>query len=172
MNHEKRCLRRRVKTRLSALSTTDLVGISVAITTTLAALPVMGAATVIAFYCAFGKEPAVTDLVDRFDSAVIAFPRWNEDRETYEMAVVEDAKHDFILGKYGISEPSPRCRVLSDEELSETVWLIPGVAFDKGGGRLGRGGGFYDRLLRSGTMKIGIACRCQLVDAVPTEVHE
>lgn len=51
--------------------------------------------------------------------------------------------------------------------------IVPGVAFDCSGNRLGRGRGFYDRLLQEATCpKIGVGYSCQLVDHLPTEAHD
>lgn len=53
--------------------------------------------------------------------------------------------------------------------------LVPGVAFTRGGHRLGRGGGFYDRLLAGrakGAYKLGICFASQLLDYIPTEEHD
>ena len=53
--------------------------------------------------------------------------------------------------------------------------LVPGLAFSRAGHRLGRGGGFYDRLLTGrakGAVKLGICFASQLLDAVPTEPHD
>ena len=53
--------------------------------------------------------------------------------------------------------------------------LVPGLAFDRAGGRLGRGGGFYDRFLATAELNapaFGVAFREQMVDAVPMEPHD
>ena len=53
--------------------------------------------------------------------------------------------------------------------------LVPGLAFSPDGRRLGRGGGFYDRLLSgraNAACKLGICFSCQLLDAIPTEEHD
>jgi 5-formyltetrahydrofolate cyclo-ligase len=53
--------------------------------------------------------------------------------------------------------------------------LVPGLAFSRAGHRLGRGGGFYDRLLAGrarGAVKIGVCFSLQLHDEVPTEKHD
>jgi len=54
------------------------------------------------------------------------------------------------------------------------VAIIPGVAFDKSGSRLGRGKGFYDRLLSqlTQTYKIGVCFSCQFVEYLPSEPHD
>ena len=74
-------------------------------------------------------------------------------------------------GKYGIAEPTGE--PLKTDDLIELM-LIPGVAFDKDNNRLGRGAGYYDRILhRFGkALKIGLAYSYQLVDVLPTEHHD
>ncbi len=67
-------------------------------------------------------------------------------------------------GKYGIPEPK-----ITSYNGSIDIILVPGVAFDKKGHRLGRGGGYYDRFLRvRNSMRIGIGYNFQLVQRVPT----
>ncbi len=73
--------------------------------------------------------------------------------------------------QFGIGEPA------GDEWTDlEAVQLItvPGVAFDPAGNRMGRGRGFYDRLLKSTphAVKIGLAYDFQMLDAIPTEPHD
>lgn len=53
--------------------------------------------------------------------------------------------------------------------------IVPGVAFDHSGGRLGYGGGYYDRFLpklRPDTVKIGVAYELQLIKQIPVEEHD
>lgn len=70
--------------------------------------------------------------------------------------------------QFGIGEPT-------GPEFSDTdsidIIIVPGVAFDLQGNRLGRGRGFYDRLLKTtpNAIKIGVAFDFQVVDQVPTE---
>ncbi len=72
------------------------------------------------------------------------------------------------IGAYGIKEPTEgKFNNLKDIDLA----IIPGVAFDRRGNRLGRGKGYYDRLLPFlvGTYKLGICFPYQLLESVPTE---
>lgn len=74
------------------------------------------------------------------------------------------------IGSFHIEEPTG-----SDTHPVEEIELIvvPGVAFDSKGRRLGRGKGFYDRLLsESKAVKIGIGYEFQLIDEVPAEQHD
>lgn len=75
--------------------------------------------------------------------------------------------HDLAIGPYGIAEPTGE--VFTRYE-SIDLAIVPGVAFDASGHRLGRGKGYYDKLLPHITaFKMGICFPFQLVDEVPAE---
>ena len=73
--------------------------------------------------------------------------------------------------QFGIGEPTGE--EFTDLE-SVDVIVVPGVAFDKAGHRMGRGRGFYDRLLKEtpNAYKIGVAFEFQMVENVPVEPHD
>lgn len=74
------------------------------------------------------------------------------------------------IGSFHIEEPSGT-DVHPVEEIE--IIVVPGVAFDRQGRRLGRGKGFYDRLLAtSKATKIGVGYDFQLVDEIPAEEHD
>ncbi len=79
--------------------------------------------------------------------------------------------------RFGYSQPSadaPVIDVLAEPDAIAAV-LVPGLAFDRFGGRLGRGRGYYDRLLSAfgpRTLRVGIAFDQQVVHRVPTEGHD
>lgn len=77
-------------------------------------------------------------------------------------------------GAYGICEPDPA--VAQRAEIAELdAVIVPGVAFDQAGGRMGYGGGFYDRFLTELQRKpllIGYCFSTQLISQVPTESHD
>ncbi len=76
----------------------------------------------------------------------------------------------LALGSFHIEEPTGD-DVTSIDEIELVV--TPGVAFDRRGGRLGRGRGYYDRLLASTrAVKVGVGYDFQLVDEVPVEPHD
>lgn len=80
----------------------------------------------------------------------------------------------WVVGPYGLREPDPQLwKQVAPQEVD--LALIPGLAFDQQGGRLGRGGGFYDRLLSFSSwkaFKIGVAWPWQLVECIPRELHD
>jgi len=80
----------------------------------------------------------------------------------------------------GLSELSPGCLGIPEPAASAplldaaAVAMVPGLAFSEAGGRLGRGGGYYDRYLAEhpGTLPIGLAFEAQVVGELPTEGHD
>ncbi len=103
------------------------------------------------------------------------FPRFRAGDRTYEMVQVREFESDTVPGFYGIREPRPELPAAPPGLCRDrrTAWIVPGLAFDGAGGRLGRGGGFYDRLL-AGVKgpKIGVAFEWQLLPAVPICRHD
>ena len=73
--------------------------------------------------------------------------------------------------QFGIGEPTGE--EYTDLESVDAI-IVPGVAFDKEGHRMGRGRGFYDRLLKStpNAYKIGVCFDFQMVESVPVEPHD
>jgi len=74
---------------------------------------------------------------------------------------------------YGFRQPNARTEPINDGDID--VVLLPGLAFDEMGGRLGRGGGYYDRLLGripESTARIGVTSRAAVVAEVPMVVHD
>lgn len=96
-------------------------------------------------------------------------------RRTMVAAQVKDLEKDLAhRGHYGIPHPLR----LSSKRISLRsldLILLPGVAFDRRGNRLGRGGGYFDRFLAAlpdGAPRIGLAFKFQLVERLPVETHD
>jgi 5-formyltetrahydrofolate cyclo-ligase len=85
---------------------------------------------------------------------------------------------DLEEGAFGILEPKRELRQLASRRVAPgeiDLALVPGVAFDRQGNRLGHGAGYYDRLLAElspNACLIGLAYECQLVEAIPREPHD
>jgi len=101
----------------------------------------------------------------------VALPRFVGAARGYEACQVINPATDLERGRFGIREPFGRCARFSVDRLD--LILVPGVAFDLQGGRLGRGRGYYDQLLQElpGT-KCGVAFEEQVVDEVPMGEHD
>jgi 5-formyltetrahydrofolate cyclo-ligase len=96
----------------------------------------------------------------------VTLPRFSVVTQNYVAAAVRDPQTDLRRGKLGIREPEASCAEFPLNRLD--LVLVPGVAFDPHGRRLGRGKGFYDRLLADmrGTT-CGVAFDEQVVAEVP-----
>lgn len=91
----------------------------------------------------------------------------------YEMVEISDLSLNLVPGKYGLMEPEQKLPAATAGQISKMLWLVPGVAFDNTGARLGRGKGIYDRLLvGSGGLSIGIFYQCQKADKVTAGEHD
>ncbi|MCL2625221.1 MAG: 5-formyltetrahydrofolate cyclo-ligase [Cystobacterineae bacterium] len=80
---------------------------------------------------------------------------------------------DLAPGPYGILFPKPHCPPVAMANVE--LILVPGLAFAKNGARLGRGGGFYDKLLAAPEMKalrVGLCFEEYLVENLPEEAHD
>jgi 5-formyltetrahydrofolate cyclo-ligase len=106
-------------------------------------------------------------------------PRILHTEEGMELRKVE-ALSNWIPGKWGVPEPDPLQTSLMDGTDPLDVVLVPGIAFNALGGRLGYGGGYYDRLYasKSGkndgrTLWIGFAFSNQVIEEpLPMEPHD
>lgn len=103
--------------------------------------------------------------------------KWNSVKHFYlprvngvDLEILPYDQTRLELGAFHIEEPTGEDTVnVSEIELI----IVPGVAFDRKGNRLGRGKGFYDRLLRnSRAAKIGVGYNFQLVEEIPVEEHD
>ena len=85
---------------------------------------------------------------------------------------------ELAVGMYKILEPKAELRKLPEKQVAATdldLVMVPGVAFDRHGGRMGHGKGYYDKLLqhaRPDTPLIALAFECQLFPEIPTAGHD
>jgi 5-formyltetrahydrofolate cyclo-ligase len=102
---------------------------------------------------------------------LLALPQYDSSNDCYGARQIEDLQQDLAIGRYGIREPRSCCHVVALKQLD--LILVPGVAFDLRGRRLGRGKGYYDRLLAAMRgQTCGVAFDEQIVLQVPVEPHD
>ena len=164
LKRAKRDLRREVLARRDALPVAERRSAASRVAARLADLPDLRTATTLLAYAAFGSELDPAPYAASLHGDVVALPRVGD--------------HDMVAVPYRVGEPldpsalgpmEPRGDAL-DPATVDAV-LVPGVAFDRSGRRLGYGRGFYDRyfrLLRPGVPRIGLGYGLQVVEAVPT----
>ena len=100
------------------------------------------------------------------DGKIAALPRYDSASNDYSACRVQNLQTEIGPGQFGIREPKTGCPEIPLERLG--LILVPGVAFDLRGCRLGRGRGFYDRLLTEvHGIKCGVAFDEQIVDEIP-----
>lgn len=77
----------------------------------------------------------------------------------------------LAAGAYGLMEPAEDCAVFPPEEID--LIFVPGTAFDASGGRIGQGGGYYDRFLaRTKALRAGVCHDFALARRVPAQAHD
>lgn len=126
-----------------------------------------------AVYLASPDEIDLTTLVDALWSAdvTVAVPCWDAARERYVLGAYSSAT-TLVEGAHRILEPAELVEIAPSDI---GVWIVPGLAFTRGGGRLGYGGGWYDRLLAQAApdaLTLGVAYPFQIVEALPVELHD
>ncbi len=123
-------------------------------------------------YASFRSE-VETDLI--IDSIIkkgkrLALPIINNKSKKLLLGEIKNRHKELVLSAYGIREPMPRNEILlSPKEID--LFILPGVAFDISGTRLGYGGGYYDRLLSEVPSKpiFGLAFEVQIAFDLPFE---
>ncbi len=139
---------------------------------TILAMPGIANFDTLAAFVTDGSEPDLRPVMTWAleQGKTLCLPRFL-DHDHYEIVKVENLC--FSAEKWGIPEPGPEAEIVPAEQLRNALWLVPGVAFDKHGGRLGRGKGIYDRILSLGTgLTIGVFYECQKTDRLPVEAHD
>lgn len=129
-------------------------------------------------YVAFRGEldPAGALLAAREAGFGVVLPRIDTVLPPHLSFHVTEGEQDLTAGPHGLSEPRASCQAIAVEALA--VMLVPGLAFDAAGRRLGHGGGYYDdagRRLRAGRpegLMIGLCYDFQVVDACPADERD
>jgi 5-formyltetrahydrofolate cyclo-ligase len=126
---------------------------------------------IVALYAAKGTEVSTTELdaLLRARGNTIVYPRIVEGSRVLVFAVGHPG--EMVASALGIPEPHEDAPVVSLADIA--AFVIPGLAFDRNGGRLGWGRGHYDTSMSGTTAKrIGLAFECQILDDIPREAHD
>ncbi len=100
-----------------------------------------------------------------------ALPFFDAEKKIYSARVLNTLATDIVIGKFGVREPAASCAEISLNQFD--LVLVPGLAFDVRGNRLGRGQGFYDRILAEASgVKCGVGYDFQLLEKIPVEPHD
>lgn len=140
----KRALRERVLAEREGLSPEDVKAASRVVVAHLMAWPAFQTAAVVLTYMAFRNEIDLAPLLEQVPGKRRVLPRMVQ-HPTKELALHQYQPVGLRRYPYGMLEPDPAWQRASPENVD--LALIPGVAFDRHGVRLGYGGGYFDRLL-------------------------
>jgi len=111
--------------------------------------------------------PVMKDLLER--GCMLALPRCEAPGVMTARRITSLSQ--LTEGAYGHLEPDASCEILDPAKLD--LILVPGTAFDDGGGRLGQGGGYYDRFLpQTKALRVGVCHGFALKAHVPADAHD
>lgn len=168
--HKKQIIRTEAHARRNAQENRERF--STTILERLTELPSYSPAPVVMCYVSFGSEVDTRQLLSRIwaDAKRLVVPYCVGNRlELFELEKFEELQP----GTLGILEPDRSLRGLANRRLEVKdldLIVVPGLAFDQHGGRIGYGRGYYDRLLAEAppeTALVAVAFECQIIDEVP-----
>lgn len=171
----KRKLREEMRAKLSAHPENERLERSRKIEEKLFALPVFRRARTVALFASMAGEVHTHPMIDRAlkEGKRVALPRVDAASRELKFFEVKDLKKDTAPGTLGILEPKDGLAAV--EPAAFDCVVVPGLAFDASGGRLGRGAGYYDKFLwrlSPSTAKIAVGFSFQMVKSVPCEAHD
>ena len=161
--------------RRDALSVEDRAAASVAIcdaaNALLAERVVPGA--VVALYAAKGSEVDTSriDAAARRDGSVVVYPRVIERARSLTFHAV--TLDELAATRFGLREPNADSPEVPVADIA--AFVVPGLAFDRAGGRIGWGRGHYDATFAAASpaaLRVGLAYECQLIEHVAPEPHD
>lgn len=170
----KKQLRKEILARRNALAEDELVSKSEAIKQRLLALPLWREARLVMIYVSFGSEVKTEELLQEAlkQGKRLAVPFCQKGKRELIASEVLYYPEDLNPGTWGILEPRPgTLRPVNPKDID--LCIVPGVAFDVQGNRLGYGAGYYDGFLprlRPEAWKVAVAFDIQIVSTTyPTE---
>lgn len=175
---ERNSLRKRILAARDRLSLEEIQSKSDAVVSRALLLPEIAEAAVIFTYLHFRSEVQTTNLVKKMftDQKKVCVPVTLVEGSELLAVRISDIEEQVAPGYCGIPEPLPG--VVQNQTIDPVfidIVILPGSVFDTRGGRLGYGGGYYDRFLVNKApqaLRVGFAFDLQIVDAVPIEPHD
>ena len=164
---DKKELRKLIREKKKTFSLEEKIRMSLPIMQRVEQLPEFQEASTVLLYWSMDDEVYTHDFVRKwYDSKCLLLPCVEGDDLLLRRYTGPESMH--AGPQFGI--PEPLGPVFDDLDTIGMI-VVPGVAFDRKGNRMGRGRGFYDRLLKttSHAMKVGVAFDFQMFDEIPVE---
>jgi 5-formyltetrahydrofolate cyclo-ligase len=176
MSDERQSLRKRILGARDGLTADIKYEKSRAVMQKFWSLPEIEQWSTLFIYVDFRSEVETQELITRcLDQGIrVAVPLVDAKAVRMIPLLIKDPGRDLVTGYYGIPEPDPMKTAPVDPGEIDAA-IIPGSVFDVFGGRLGYGGGYYDRFLVNDApqaRRIGFAFELQVVEKVPVEPHD
>jgi len=173
LKEQKTALRAEMRAKLKNMTAAERAAASLQACALLEQQAIWQKAQSILFYAPLPEEPDIWQLL--LDALAVGktalLPRFSPEQKGYVACHIKDVVKDIRKGQFGIREPGDDCAKFSLNRLD--LILVPGIAFDLDGRRLGRGKGFYDQLLAAiHGPTCGVAFDQQIVSRIPVEPHD
>lgn len=171
MTTNKTALRREMKRRRASVSEEERAAQNAAIARQVLSCPVYQRAKTIFCYCSVGEEidtyPILRNALQT--GKRLCLPRTGTGGRMEACAV--SALEELTAGRYGIPEPGAGCPPVAPQDID--LCIVPCLAADRRGFRMGYGGGYYDRYLpRTRAVRLLLCAGARVLDAVPTEEYD
>jgi len=105
---------------------------------------------------------------------IVVLPAFNVEKKEITLMKIDDPDTELIEGPLGNMEPDPnKCKIVPIDSIE--IAIIPGLAFDEKGGRIGTGKGFFDHFIPKlpiTARKVTLAFEDQLIQQIPMESHD
>ncbi len=176
IHKKKKELRKKVQELRDAIDPEQRNFLSARVADNLWSVPEFAAAGTVLFFISFRSEVNTVPMIHRAldEGKVVCLPCTDDGDKSMVACRIMDLEADMEVGNYDILEPRCECRrPVAPEDID--VVLMPGVAFDLSGGRLGYGGGYYDRFLEKcspACALIAVAFEIQIIERVPCADHD
>ena len=176
IHKKKKELRKKVQELRDSIDPAERELLSGEVAANLWSVPEFATAETILFFISFRSEVDTVPMLRRAlrEEKTVCVPCTDAGSKAMVASHIIDLHDDLELGNYDILEPREDClRPVPAESID--VVLMPGVAFDLTGGRLGYGGGYYDRFLEKcspACTLIAVAFELQIVEHVPCADHD
>ncbi|MFH1581406.1 MAG: 5-formyltetrahydrofolate cyclo-ligase [Pseudomonadota bacterium] len=176
IKEKKREIREDMAKKLEAFSAGELIKKTRAIEERLFEFANFLESKVVLLYMHANGEVVANDIIKRcFESnKIVVLPAFDTIKHTMQLMRVDNLDSDLKPGPRGVLEPDPECcKVVPIDRID--IAIIPGVALDEKGGRIGSGEGYYDRLipkLSITTRKVALALESQIIQQAPVESHD
>ena len=170
---DKFAVRQDMRRRRDAMSLDEVLNLSRAVEDRLFSCKDFSSCQNIMFFLSFGNELRTDELITRAlkDGKQVYVPRLIKRERRLEVCEINDMDQEFELGSYDIREPSQSNSKVVSPSIIDVI-IAPGLAFDRSGGRVGFGGGYFDWLFKQlpdEALRLGVAYEFQVVGSVPQD---